>query len=265
LETLTQEILDAKRSLKSATEPPKPKSHADNAANEAFQSIRNNLQWAYPYSDITQTPAKLSVSALTHRDDEFSAPEIKGSDTFFSPANSAKPDALALGSAVHLIFEHIDLSAPVDAEAVQSTIATLVKTGQMTDSLAAGIDISQIVSFFDSDLGRLAQQAGDRVLREWPFTYALDAAAVGAESAGETVVLQGIIDMMIPTADGLVIVDFKSDRIRESEIGDRAEKYARQLHLYARAAADILNQPVSSAWLYFLGHRKAIEIDPSGE
>ncbi|MDH4203082.1 MAG: helicase-exonuclease AddAB subunit AddA [Phycisphaerae bacterium] len=264
LKTLTQEILDAKRSLKSVTEPPKPKTSADNAAKEAFQSIQDNLQWAYPYSLITQTPAKLSVSALTHRDDEFSEikseikeSEIKGSDTF---KLTDKPDSLALGSTVHLVFEHIDLSGPVDAEAVQSTIAKLAKTGQMIQSLAAGIDVSGIVSFFDSDLGRLAQQAGNTVLREWPFTYALNAADVGAKTTGETVVLQGIIDMLIPTSEGLVIVDFKSDRVGENEIGDRTEKYAQQLRLYARAAADILNKPVSSAWLYFLRPRKAVEI-----
>ena len=261
LEALTQEILDAKRSLKSATEPPKPGSPADTAANEAFAAIQNNLQWAYPYSDITQTPAKLSVSALTHRDDEF-APKIKGSDTFSSP-DSATPDALSLGSAVHLIFEHIDLSGPVDAEAVQSTIAKLVAANQITAPLAKNIGIDGIVSFFESDLGKLARQAGDTVLREWPFTYALNAAAVGAApSTDESVVLQGIVDMIIPTADGLVIVDFKSDRISESEIPDRAEKHAQQLRLYTRAAADILSQPVSSAWLYFLCPRKAIKIDP---
>jgi ATP-dependent helicase/nuclease subunit A len=66
--------------------------------------------------------------------------------------------------------------------------------------------------------------------------------------------------MIIPTADGLVIVDFKSDRINENEIADRAEKYAQQLRLYAKAAADILNQPVAAAWLYFLHPRKAIQI-----
>ena len=257
LETLTQEILDAKRSLKSATEPPKPKSPEDTAANEAFAAIQNNLQWAYPYADITQTPAKLSVSALTHRDDEFS--KIKGSDTFFSP-DSAQPDALSLGSAVHLILEHIDLSGPVDAEAVQSTIAKLVTTKQITAPLAKSIEINGIVSFFESDLGRLAQQAGDTVLREWPFTYALDAAAVGAASTGESVVLQGIVDMIIPTKDGLIIVDFKSDRINESGIGARAETYAPQLRLYARAAADILNHPVAAAWLYFLHPQKAVPI-----
>lgn len=266
LEALTREILDAKRSLESVTAPPKAGSPPDTEAKTAFQTIETNLQWQYPCSDITRTPAKLSVSELTHRDDEFAAADVRWAFTHEPSAlhdpdeSQTAPDALSLGSAVHLIFERIDLSGPVDADTIQSTIAKLTETGQLTESLAAAIDISGIVSFFDSELGRLAQQAGGKVLREWPFTYALDAAAVGAESGGETVVLQGIIDMIIPTADGLVVVDFKTDRIAENEISEHAEKYAGQLRLYARAAADILKQPVTAAWLYFLVPQQAIKV-----
>jgi ATP-dependent helicase/nuclease subunit A len=266
LEVLTKEILDAKRSLKSVTEPPKSASPADNEATKAFEAIHKNLQWAYRYSDITETPAKLSVSELTHRDDEFSAADLRWAFTdeplalHDSGQTQTTPDALSLGSAVHLILEHIDLSKPVNAEAIQSTVAELVKTGQLTESASAVIDVSGIVSFFDSELGQLAQKAGSKVLREWPFTYALDAAAVGAKTGGETVVLQGIVDMIIPAADGLVIVDFKSDRITEKMIPERAEKYAGQLRLYAQAVTDIFNQPISAAWLYFLTPQKAVKV-----
>ena len=161
-----------------------------------------------------------------------------------------------------MIFETIDLTTPVDAEAVRSTIAKLAESGQLAETLAGRIDRAGIVSFFDSELGQLAQQAGSTVLREWPFTYALDASAIGTDS-GETVILQGIIDMIIPTPDGLTIVDFKTDRVTGSQIEDRAEKYAKQLRLYTKAAADILNQPITAAWLYFLTPQKAIPIEIS--
>jgi ATP-dependent exoDNAse (exonuclease V) beta subunit len=57
-------------------------------------------------------------------------------------------------------------------------------------------------------------------------------------------------------------VDFKTDRVAESGIATRAEKYAEQVRLYAQAAAAILNQPVAAAWLYFLTLQKAVEIKP---
>ncbi|MHC5199886.1 MAG: 3'-5' exonuclease, partial [Planctomycetota bacterium] len=268
LEAITQGIRAHRRQPADAIAPPGAGSSGAKEAAAAARSIRQNLAWQYPFSDITKTPAKLSVSALTHRDDEFSAADMQGA-FLKTPAalnDSADPKtaagALSLGSAVHLIIEKIDLSRQVDTTAVRSTIAGLVERAQLTKSLAAAVDVAGIVSFFDSDLGQLTQRVGTTVLREWPFTYALDAAVVGAESGGETVVLQGIVDMIIPTEAGLVIVDFKTDRVAESGIATRAEKYAEQVRLYAQAAAAILNQPVTAAWLYFLTLQKAVEIKP---
>ncbi|MHC5087586.1 MAG: hypothetical protein ACYSN9_07225, partial [Planctomycetota bacterium] len=147
----------------------------DKEANAAFKTIKQNLAWQYDFTDVTQTPAKLSVSELTHRDDEFSAATVQRA---FSQTPSVlqggpiggKPDAMALGSATHLVFEQIDLSVPVDSQAVEATVSGLVETGQLTEALAATLDTGAIRSFFDSELGQLAQWAGSGVLREWPFT-----------------------------------------------------------------------------------------------
>jgi ATP-dependent helicase/nuclease subunit A len=266
LDAITHEILDAKRSLKAAAKSPKAGSAQDKEANAVFETIKQNLAWQYDFSDTTQTPAKLSVSELTHRDDEFSAAAVQRAfsqspSILQSSRTHDTPDAMALGSATHLVFEQIDLSGPVDLKAVEGTVSRLVKAGQLTEALAATLDAAAIVSFFDSELGQLAQQAGSSVFREWPFTYGLNASVIGAQSGDEIVVLQGIIDMIIPTEDGLVIVDFKTDRIAEAAINERVEKYTPQIRSYVTAAADILKQPVIAAWLYFLTPQKSIKVD----
>jgi ATP-dependent helicase/nuclease subunit A len=266
LDAITREILDAKRSLKAAAKSPKAGSSQDKEANAAFKTIKQNLAWQYDFTDVTQTPAKLSVSELTHRDDEFSAATVQRA---FSQTPSVlqggpiggKPDAMALGSATHLVFEQIDLSLPVDSQAVEATVSGLVETGQLTETLAATLDTGAIRSFFDSELGQLAQRAGSRVLREWPFTYGLDASTIGTQSSDEIIVLQGIIDMIIPTDDGLVVVDFKTDRVAEAAINERVETYTPQIRSYATAAGDILKKPVIAAWLYFLTPQKSVNVD----
>jgi ATP-dependent helicase/nuclease subunit A len=266
LDSITDEILNAKRSLKAAAESPKAGSSQDKEANTAFETIKQNLAWQYDFTDVTETPAKLSVSELTHRDDEFSAASVQRA---FSQTPSllrgdrpvGKLDAMALGSATHLVIEQIDLSVPVDSKTVKATLSQLVETGKLAEALAAALDAAAIRSFFDSELGQLVQQAGSNVLREWPFTYGLDASAIGAQSGDEIIVLQGIIDMIIPTEDGLVIVDFKTDRVAEAAINERAEKYTPQIRSYATAAADILKRPVVAAWLYFLTPQKSVNVD----
>jgi len=270
LDAITNKILDAKRSLKATAESPKAGCPQDKEANTAFETIKQNIEWRYDFSDVTRTPAKLSVSELTHRDDEFSAASVQRAFSqkpsilqSSEPAGrrQKRPDAMVLGSATHLVFEQVDLSGPVDAKAIQAMLSRLIETGQLTEPLAAAIDVAAIVLFFNSELGQLAKQAGGSVYREWPFTYGLNAAEVGAQSDNEIIVLQGIIDMIIPTDEGLVIVDFKTDRISEEAISERAEKYAGQMRSYATAAADILKQPVIAVWLYFLCPKKSVEIN----
>ncbi len=269
LDAITHTILDAKRSLKTAVERPKAGSPADKEADAAFETVQKNLSWRYKFSDVTRTPAKRSVSELTHRDDEFSAASVqrafsqRPSILQSEPEKAAgqtpgRPDAMALGSATHLVLERVDLSGPVDANGVKETIGKLIESGCMATSLAAAIDTAAIVSFFDSPLGQLAQQAGSGVYREWPFTYGLNAAA--AQSDDEIVVLQGIIDVIIPTGEGLIIVDFKTDHIAKEAVNRRAEKYAGQMQAYATAAAETLKQPVIAAWLYFLTPQTAVEV-----
>ncbi len=269
LDTITHKILDAKRSLKATAKSPKAGCSEDKEANAAFETIKQDIEWQYAFSDITQTPAKLSVSELTHRDDEFSAATVQrafsqtpsalqGSE--FASRRQKKPDAMALGSATHLVFEQIDLSGPVDAKAVQATLARLVEAGQLTEPLAVAIDTVAITAFFDSELGQLAQQTGSSIYREWPFTYGLDASTVGTNASDEIIVLQGIVDMIIPTENGLIIIDFKTDRVTKETVSERAEKHTGQMRSYATAAADILKQPVITAQLYFLHLQKSLEV-----
>ena len=102
--------------------------------------------------------------------------------------------------------------------------------------------------------------------REWPFTFALPASFVARDSSldalitnnqspitdDEVVVIQGIIDILVQTPQGLLIIDFKTDRITAGQVPERAEFYHLQLQLYGRAAGAILKNKLLAKWLYFL-------------
>ena len=66
--------------------------------------------------------------------------------------------------------------------------------------------------------------------------------------------------MLIETADGLVVIDFKTDHVTGEQIAERARMYARQVELYATAAETILKKPVLNKWLYFLSVERAFEV-----
>ena len=253
LDAMTEEIRDRKRQREKEYQPVGA-GCSDSAAQQIFGQIRDSLRWSYPYHALTTLNAKFSVSALTHRDDEFARYAdfpIPGEGSF----SVERGDALSIGSAVHLVFQHLSLTGSIDEAIVRQTIAQLSAQKQIPIAVAEKIDIPAIISFFQTEVGRQAFRQPDHVLREWPFTMALPVDELGINCPGESVVVQGIVDFIIPAAEGVVLVDFKTDKISADGVAERAKLYQTQLGLYAGAISTILKKPVIAAWLYFLHPR----------
>ena len=98
----------------------------------------------------------------------------------------------------------------------------------------------------------------DEYKRNMPGT---DAGAYDPAAAGEQVMLQGVVDCFWQEADGIVILDFKTDYI-DGDLQLKAARYAPQLQAYARALSLIYGLSVRKCILYFFSAGKAVEIDP---
>ena len=72
---------------------------------------------------------------------------------------------------------------------------------------------------------------------------------------------QGVVDCFWQEADGIVILDFKTDYI-DGDLQLKAARYAPQLQAYARALSLIYGLSVRKCILYFFSAGKAVEIDP---
>lgn len=260
LDALANDIQQRKR-RRGQTASPLLKKDISLQVRQGFADLCRDLTWQYPYAPMTALPAKFSVSALSHRDDEFAKVPLE--DSFKPVSRQPGTGALELGSAVHLVFQHLPLSASIDAQAVNITMTRLVNENRLTANITKQINPNDIVQFFTSEPGMLAIQYTSNVYREWPFTMALDVSELSLTCPGEFVVVQGIIDMIIPTEKGLVIVDFKTDKINRNAVAERASRYTTQLALYAQAAAKILNTPVIQTWLYFLNANIAYAVNPA--
>jgi len=95
----------------------------------------------------------------------------------------------------------------------------------------------------------------------------------GSAKAEDTIIVQGIIDMLIRTPleipqpfltgrtpQGLLVIDFKTDKIPADRVPQRAKIYRRQLDLYARAASAILKSDTITKYLYFLTPSQAVQL-----
>jgi ATP-dependent helicase/nuclease subunit A len=226
-----------------------------------FDTIKQSLNWQYGYTETTAMPSKQSVTSLTHREDEFAVVDYSKSLERLPVALMNSQSRLAaasegriVGTAIHTVIEKLDLRRPVNREIIETVIENLIGQGTISSEAAGRIDAESIAAFFESEPGQLALEETNVIEREWPFTYAMEAAE------GEEIIVQGIIDMLIKTEDGLWIIDFKTDRVSSEQIQNRAESYRGQLELYGEAAETILKSKLLGRWLYFLSPRCAVNI-----
>jgi len=252
----------------------KPKPSA--RGKEMLAELKQRLNWRYPFADATHVPAKRSVTELTHAGDEFAtldfsrALERRPAALAVSEPQARPRDARVIGTAAHLVLARIDLEQPVTRGRILETRDRLIDEGAMTPTVADAIDTDGILAFFEGELGAMVLDGDNDVRREWPFTFAAPAPELSAEAgsrsqagdtgAGEFVVVQGIIDVLVQTPAGLVVIDFKTDRVSEAEVARRAELYRPQLQWYAEAAGAILKRDVAARWLYFLTPRQAVQM-----
>ncbi len=262
LEQLNRYVLELRRNKSGRFESTKGKQAQPDV--QLLPEVKERLSWRYGFENLTVLPAKRSVTQLTHRGDEY----VKIN---YSGVLARKPKAVSdvdvpvqsrlIGTATHLVISRLDLAKPITRETIDKTVKKLVAAGAITEALAEYIDTGSIMAFFESELGGKVLNVDCSVRREWPFSIAVPASQLQAQvKADETIVVQGIVDMLLRTPEGLLIIDFKTDNVTASRAEERALLYSEQLALYGRAASAILNDKLLGKWLYFLNCSRAIEV-----
>ena len=159
-------------------------------------------------------------------------------------------DGKTVGSATHAVLQYIRYAACTDESAVQEEISRLVAEKYITKDQGDLADSGRIASFFATSLGKKLQ-IGENVLREFKFSILDDARKYGPGLDGEQVLLQGVVDCALVEADGITIIDFKTDRVTEETFESVANGYSPQVDTYAEALSRIYGLPIKAKMLYF--------------
>ena len=128
---------------------------------------------------------------------------------------------------------------------INHEIARLEEEKFITAREAEAVDAEAIDGLFRSPLGR-RMLAAKNMRREFKFSLLVGADEVFGAAAGEQVLLQGVVDCCIEEDGELVIIDYKTDRVRGAAVERRAETYAGQLRAYAAAMERITGKPALS-------------------
>ncbi|MCQ2458339.1 MAG: helicase-exonuclease AddAB subunit AddA [Clostridia bacterium] len=156
------------------------------------------------------------------------------------------------GTATHRLLSLIPLDGAMDERHVRGVAASLCGKGILSREEAAVINYRQVAAFFASPVGKRMLQSTD-VRREWDFDC-----RVGEKG---NMILQGIIDCAFEENGSWVIVDYKTDHVADS--AELAERYGRQIRLYASSLARITGRPVKEMWLYSLSLSEAVPVTES--
>ena len=70
--------------------------------------------------------------------------------------------------------------------------------------------------------------------------------------------IQGIVDMYYETEEGLVLVDYKTDKV-ENEL-ELIKRYKKQLDYYKEALERLTEKKVSKMYIYSFSLKKEIEM-----
>ena len=111
----------------------------------------------------------------------------------------------------------------------------------------------KLKKFLDSPLGQLFAKAykENTLYREQHFMQEVEYEKLFPEDGGdnvEKVILQGIIDAFIMKEEGIILVDYKTDRVKDGE--ELRNRYQKQIDLYSEALEQILGKKVRRRVLY---------------
>ena len=252
------------------------KEQGEDAAEKALASVltTEDREWARRSAEALRAeldtrsarfPAVLSVSAVKQAAahvDETEADAPRSLEYRYEPAVPAfaagqAVDGRDVGDAYHRFMQLADLTRLNSADTVREQIAECVTRMQLSEAAAALIRPVDIMWFVGTALGRRMAASPERVRREVPFVYACP---IGAGE--ERVILRGVIDCLIEADEGLVLLDYKTDRPRdEADWRRRLSGYEAQLRCYAEAARAVFGRDVREAHLAFIREQRCVAVD----
>jgi ATP-dependent helicase/nuclease subunit A len=166
------------------------------------------------------------------------------------------------GSWTHLFLEHINLSRACDADDLATQFDEIAARLRLPADAREHVDLEAIAWFMDQPEGRALRAAAAVVRREMPFVMAVPPtihnAAARPADPNDITITRGMIDCLYDDGAGLVLIDWKTDRVKGDALKERTALYRGQVDIYARAASLMLDRPIKRRELVFLHAREVV-------
>lgn len=202
---------------------------------EILKIIKERFGFKYPFEEEGSIPSKIAVTKLIHGGDKEFSFHLR--PRFMSKAGLTPAER---GTALHKFMQFADYSLAEADPAAE--VERLREFEFISEEEAASIEIKSLHGFFESELFK-RMKCADSVTREYKFM-------VRYPYMGRETIVQGIADCVFEENGELVIVDFKTDDVKDVAV--LLERYRQQLEIYKEALTTIFGKNVKECVLYSL-------------
>lgn len=205
------------------------------------KEIADKLSYKYDYLPLSNVTSKMTASSLDDSDTNFEY--ITSSKPAFM--NKAEMTPAMRGTAMHTFMQFCNYNFAKDN--LDKEIVNLVSGGFITEEQGKSLDKKRLASFFNSPLAKRMFNS-DKIYREIKVSTFLSANEVYGIDFADKILVQGIADCVFEENGQLVLVDYKTDRVKDEN--ELLERYKKQLTFYKYAIEKTLKMPVKEVMLY---------------
>ena len=248
---------------KGSAEEPGTGSGSEPVSEQAGMTEDVKRALAFRYKHRSDYAASLTASELKVRGHQLIS-EYNWSqlirDPAFLPETGKSPGETAayIGTANHTYLQYCDYTR-VEADGMEAEAERLIREKRLSPEQARMLDYDGLYAFFRSPLYKRIRQSS-RVEREKMFSVRIGADFIGVEE-NEKIILKGLMDLVFEEADGgIVIVDYKTDRVRSPQV--LARKYRLQMLCYRRAIEEMTGKRVKELLLWSFALDRAVSVNP---
>ena len=234
------------------------------------EKIKSRLDYQYKYQNSTKIKSNFSVSDLkkkNYEEDEYTeGVKLYKEASFNKPKFIQESKGLTpseKGTAMHFVMKKIDYTKELNKEEIDLQLKSLLERDLISYPEYKSINSSKVLSFFESSLGKRLVKS-EKVYRELPFYTEISSTETDRNlpdnMKDEMVRLQGVIDCFFYEGDNVILLDYKTDYVKEGNEEELISKYSIQIKLYKDALEKITGNKVNECYLYSFTLDKEIKM-----
>ncbi|MCB2310512.1 helicase-exonuclease AddAB subunit AddA [Clostridium tagluense] len=236
--------------------------------------IEKRLGFIYKYEMSTKMPTVLTVTELKRKvnvelaegtSENMYVPKLISKPRFLEELKGLTP--AEKGTAMHAVVQRLDLNKVSTTSEIEAQIRIYIEKLLLSKEEGKAVRAAKLVKLFKTELGaRMVKAYGlDLLKREVPFHMEINSTDIYKNLptdiyGEEKIILQGIIDCYFEENGEIILVDYKTDSVKNGDTDELIEKYKPQLDYYARALKATLGKTVKESYLYLFSIDEALRV-----